>query len=113
MEQLKQTWEAFLVFLRTYDSYKIMEIVHELKWEDLSSNPYVWLVGIPGVGYLLIRRRFKALILLSSMGGFLYLLKITLPASGESIPFDKLMTFIGGCVALIALNLYVLLIRGD
>lgn len=113
MEQLKRIGDLFIEFLRTYDSYKVMEIVHNLEWEDVASNPYVWLIGIPSVGYMLVKRRFKSLVVLSSMGAFLCLLKTTLPASGEAIPFDKLMTFIGGCVALVALNLYFLLIRGD
>ncbi len=113
MEQLKRIGELIVEFVKTYDSYKVMEIVHDLKWEEVAANPYVWLFGVPSVGYLVFKRRFKTLILLSSMGAFLYLLKITLPASGEAIPFEKLMTFIGGCVVLLALNLYFLLIRGD
>lgn len=113
MDQLKRFWEVFLDFLSTYDSYKVMEIVHDLKWEDVSSNPYVWLIGLPSIGYMLYKRRIKTLVLLSSMVGFLYLLKITLPASGEAIPFEKLMTFIGGCVVLAALNLYFIFMRGD
>jgi len=51
-----------------------MEMLQGLSWEEVLSNPYVWLIGLPGVGYLLVKKRVKILILLSSLGVFFYLL---------------------------------------
>lgn len=113
MDQLKQMWKAFIDFLVTYDSNKITEILRNVKWEEVPSNPYVWLIGGPILLYLLIKKRFKTLVLLSSLGVLLYLLEITLPASEDAIPFEKLMTFLAVTVALVALNLYFLFMRGD
>ena len=61
MDQLKRIWEAFIDFLTTYDSYKVTEMLHDLKWEEVTSNPYVWLIGLPSVGYMLVKKRFKTL----------------------------------------------------
>jgi hypothetical protein len=113
LDQLKRIWEAFIDFLTTYDSYKVTEMLHDLKWEEVTSNPYVWLIGLPSVGYMLVKRRFKTVILLASLGSFLYLLEITLPSSGEAVPFEKLLTFIGGTVVLVVVNLYFIFMRGD
>jgi len=60
-----------------------------------------------------VKKRVRILILLSSLGVFFYLLGITIPSSGEAIPFEKLMTFIGGSLTLAVLNLYILFMRGN
>jgi hypothetical protein len=113
MEHAKKIWEAFINFLVTYDSHKISQLIDQLKWEDVFNNPYVWLIGMPMVGYLLIRKRFKALMLIFSLAAFLYLLQITFPQSAQTIPLDRLLRFIGGCVVLGVLNLYFLFVRQD
>ncbi len=113
MEQLRKIWEAFINFLAAYDSSKIAELLRDLKWREVAANPYVWLIGVPTLGYLLVRKRFKTLMLLFSLVGFLYLVQLALPSSGEHIPLDKLLTFVGGSVALVFVNLYFLFIRGD
>ena len=64
--------------------------------------------GIPAV-----RKRFKALLLIFSLIAFLYLLQITFPQSAQTVPLDKLLRFIGGCVVLGVLNLYFLFVRQD
>jgi hypothetical protein len=113
LEQLGKIWDGFIDFLKTYDFHKVTKVVSDLKWEEELTNPYVWVIGLSIVGYLLVKKRVKALILLVSLGVFLYLLGITLPSSGEAIPFEKLMTFIGGSVVLAVVNLYFLFMRGD
>lgn len=113
MEQLGRIWKGFIEFLNTYDLHKITEMLRDLKWEEVLTNPYVWVIGLSSVGYMLMKKRFKALMLIFSLGIFLYLLGITIPSSGEAIPFEKLMTFIGGSVVLAVLNLYFLFMRGD
>jgi hypothetical protein len=113
VEQAKKIWEAFLNFLVTYDSHKISQLIDELKWEEALRNPYVWLIGMPILGYLMIKKRFKVLMVVFSLVAFLYLLQITFPQSAQTIPLDKLLRFIGGCVVLGVLNLYFLFVRQD
>jgi hypothetical protein len=113
LEQVKKIWEAFINFLVTYDSHKISLLIDELKWEEVLRNPYVWVIGLPLLGYLLIKKRFKALMFIFSLVAFLYLLQITFPQSAQTIPLEKLLRFIGGCVALGVLNLYFLFVRQD
>ncbi len=113
MEQAKRLWEAFVNFLVTYDSHKISQMIDTLKWEDVYRNPYVWVIGLPSLGYMLWKKRFKTVILLFSLVAFLYLVKATFPASAENIPLDSLLKFIGGTVALCVVNLYLLFVRAD
>lgn len=113
LEKLGKAWEGLIDFLKTYSFQKVLEMMHEFTWEEVLTNPYVWVIGLSSVGYLLLKKRVRILILLTSLGAFLYLLGITLPTSGEDIPFEKLMIFIGGSVALAAINLYFLFMRGD
>jgi len=48
-----------------------------------------------------------------SLAAFAYLIKVTFPPSGGSIPLDQLLKFIGGTVVLCVLNLYLLFVRID
>jgi hypothetical protein len=84
-----------------------------MKWEEVLTNPYVWLVSLPLVGYMLWKKRFKTLVLLSSLAAFLYLVKVTFPPSETSVPLDRLLKFIGGTVALCVLNLYLVFVRSE
>jgi len=113
MEKIKKIWDAIINFLVTYDSHKMSQLLEGLKWEEVLRNPFVWLIGLPSLAYLLYRNRFKTLIILASLAAFLYLLQITFPPSAQTIPLDKLLRFIGGCVFLAVLNLYFLFVRQD
>jgi hypothetical protein len=113
LEQAKKLWEAFINFLITYDSHRISQLFDEMKWGEVISNPYLWLIGLLSLGYMLWKKRFKTIILLLSLAAFLYLIKVTFPPSGVSVPLDKLLKFIGGTVALCVLNLYLLFVRAD
>jgi hypothetical protein len=113
LEQAKKLWEAFINFLITYDSHKISQMLDEMKWEEVLTNPYLWLIGLLSLGCMLWKKRFKTIILLLSLAAFLYLIKVTFPHSGASVPLDKLLKFIGGTVALCIVNLYLLFVRAD
>jgi hypothetical protein len=113
LERVKKAWETFIDFLVTYDSHKISQWVEELKMEEVLRNPYVWLIGLSILGYLIVKKRFKALLLIFSLVAFLYLLQITFPQSAQTIPLEKLLRFISGCVVLAVLNLYFLFVRQD
>ncbi len=111
MEKIKKIWDALINFLVTYDSRKMSELIAGLKWEEVLRNPFVWLIGLPTLGYMLYRKNFKALIFIVSLGAFLYLVQITFPPSAQTIPLDNLLRFIGGCLFLCILNLYFLFVR--
>jgi hypothetical protein len=113
LEQAKKIWDTFIDFLVTYDSHRVSQLLDKLKFEEVLRNPYVWLIGLSTLGYLAVRKRFKALLLIFSLIAFLYLLQITFPQSAQTVPLDKLLRFIGGCVVLGVLNLYFLFVRQD
>jgi hypothetical protein len=113
LEHTKKIWEAFINFLVTYDSHKISELIQKLKWEEVVKNPYLWLIGLPILGVLLVRKSYRILILIFSLAAFLYLVQITFPPSAHTIPLEKLLRFIGGCIFLGLLNLYFLFVRTD
>ena len=111
MEKMKKIWDAIIDFLVTYDSHKISQLFASLKWEEVFRNPFVWLIGLPTLGYMLYRKQFKTLVLIVSLAAFLYLLQITFPPSAQTIPLENLLRFIGGCLFLCILNLYFLFVR--
>jgi hypothetical protein len=113
LDQAKKIWEAFVNFLVTYDSRKIAEVIEKLKWEEVIVNPYAWLIGLPILGLMLMRKMFKTLILVFSLAAFVYLVQITFPPSAHTIPLGKLLRFIGGCVFLGLINLYFMFVRAD
>jgi len=113
LEQAKKIWDTFIDFLVTYDSHRVSQLLDKLKFEEVLRNPYVWLIGLSTLGYLAVRKRFKSLLLIFSLIAFLYLLQITFPQSAQTVPLDKLLRFIGGCVVLGVLNLYFLFVRQD
>ena len=86
LEQVKKLWEAFINFLITYDSHKISQLFDKLKWEEVVTNPYVWLIGLPYLGYMLVKKRFKTLILLFSLAAFVYLMQGHIPALRRDSP---------------------------
>ena len=113
MEQAKKIWEALINFLVTYDSRKMSQLLADLNWEAVLRNPFVWLIGLPILGYLVYRKRFRTIIFISSLAALAYLLQVTFPPSNRTIPLDKLLEFIGGCVVLAVVNLYFLFVRQD
>ena len=108
---LKDMWTNFVNFLKEYDINKIQEVVRHLNWGELASNPITWAVGIPFLGFILWKRMFKLMLLCVSAVLLLVLLQRTSPAPGQPMPLNSLLTFLGGAVAIIAVNAYFLLIR--
>ncbi|MEN6440975.1 MAG: hypothetical protein ABFD97_20600 [Syntrophobacter sp.] len=98
-------------FLAAHDFPTLMESMRQLDWRVVLKSGYTWLIALPIVVFVLWTKRFKILIALASMAGFLLLLQYTLPPTGEKIPLHDLLTFLGGSVALIGLNLYLLFIK--
>lgn len=98
-------------FLAAHDFQTLMESMRQLDWHQVLKSGYTWLIVLPIMITIFWTRRFKILIALGSMVGFLLLLQYTLPPAGEQIPLHDLLTFLGGSVALVGLNLYILFIR--
>lgn len=112
MDYLATIWQAFISFLAEYDTPKITSILQKLDWQEVMQNPWVWFAGIPALVYLLWKRHFHALLLIISLALFVALVLNTLPGPGQAIPLNKILTFIGGSVALVGVNLYFFLVRG-
>jgi len=112
MDYLVTIWQAFISFLAEYDSRKIATILQAMDWQEVLKDPRVWCAGVPALAYLLWKRHFHALLLLVSLALFVMLVMNTLPGPGQSIPLNKILTFIGGSVALVGVNLYFFLVRG-
>ena len=108
---LQDLWEKFIGFLTTYDLRTISEAIRQIQWDEAMGNPMVWLVGVPILGLLIFRKQFRLLIMAASFVIFVYLLHYAMPAPGESIPLSEMLKFLGGCVVLVAVNLYFLFVR--
>jgi putative effector of murein hydrolase len=107
----KETWEGFVKFLKEYDAHKIADVISQIKWENLLGNPVTWIVGVPILGFIVWKRMFRLLLLCVSFVLLIVLLQYTSPRAGEYMSLNKLLTFLGGAVVLIAVNAYFLLIR--
>jgi hypothetical protein len=112
MDYLGNIWQAFINFLAEYDSRKIATILQAMDWQEVMRNPWAWCAGVPVLAYLLWKRHFHTLLLFVSLVLFGILVVNTLPGPGQSIPLNKILTFIGGSVALVGVNLYFFLVRG-
>jgi len=112
MKQSEKMWENFISFLAEYDSQKITEIFRELDWQEALHNPFLWVVGLPLMAYLVWKRRFHALLLIFSLFAFVALLLNVLPTKGQPIPLSDIVMFVSGSIALVVLNLYFFFVRG-
>jgi hypothetical protein len=112
LEAIKNMWSAFIGFLTENDFQKISEWVRELKWTELIASPWVWVAVIIIVLLSVWKRRTSYLVLACSCVLFIVLLQHTLPPAGEgSMPLSSILEFLGGCVLLIGVNLYLLMLR--
>ncbi|HOV84755.1 MAG TPA: hypothetical protein PLM79_00210 [Syntrophobacteraceae bacterium] len=111
MDQIKTAWQEFVRFLSEYDVTKIMDMIARVDWQKALSSPFTWLVLVPVLGYLILRRHFRILLVSASVVVFLVFVQTRLPAAGEAIPVSKLMEFLGVAVLIIAVNIYYLFMR--
>ncbi|HAA03929.1 MAG TPA: hypothetical protein DCE18_11205 [Syntrophobacteraceae bacterium] len=106
-------FEQFKKFLLEYDLLRIQEEVRNLDWSKVLSNPVVWFVSVPLLGYMIWKRKFRMILLFASMLVFTLMLPHMMPGAGEAIPFPKLILFLGGTLALVLINLYFAFVRRD
>lgn len=98
-------------FMKEHDFQHLLEHLRQLEWRDVLRSGYTWLVGAPLLLTFILTKRFKTLLALASLAAFVLLLQYTLPPYGETIPLSSLLEFLGGAFAIVAINLYFLLIR--
>ena len=88
-----------------------MKMLKNLKMEQVLYSPVVWVVAVVFVGFCLVKKQVKWLVLAASIALFFLLLSHTLPEASESISADKLIKFVGGTVALFAVDYYLIFVR--
>jgi hypothetical protein len=107
-------FEQIKNFVLEYDLQKLMELLRNVDWRKTLSTPEVWFVGVPVLGLLVWKRKFRLMLFLVSVVAFTFLIPLTLPAkTGDSIPLEKLLMFLGGSLALVLINLYFIFVRRD
>jgi ascorbate-specific PTS system EIIC-type component UlaA len=108
---MKEMFDKIIAFLAQYDFMTVTRAVRDLSAEQILKNPAFWIVTVPFVGYCVLRRRYKYIIVAVSVVAFAYLVGDILPRGGESIEPTKLVKFVGGTVGLLAVNFYLLFVR--
>lgn len=108
---MKGMFDKILDFLAQYDFMTLMKLFRNLKMEQVLHNPMVWVVTIAFVGFCVMKKRLKYLVLAVSLLLFLLLLSYTIPEGSGTISTEKMLKFIGGTVALFAVNFYLVFIR--
>ncbi len=106
-------WETFIAFLREYNVRKIAEVFREIDWSAWLREPFFWIGVVVFLGVVVWKKAFKMLLLPLSAAALVVLVQYTMPESGENISLGKLVPFLGGCVAIVALNLYFFVVRHD
>ncbi len=106
-EYFKQIYD----FMVAHDFPTLMESIRQLEWSHVAKNVYTWLIILPLLIFLLWRKKIKIIISLVSCVLFLLLIQKTLSPAEETLAIHDLLVFLGGAVALIGINLYLLFIR--
>lgn len=105
-------WSRFVDFLAENDFTSLMERFRSVDLQALLANPLFWIVVIPVVILLIMRRMGRFVILGVSVVLFGLLIQQTLVPPGEVMPLSSLLKFIGGSVGLMVVNVYFMWIKG-
>ncbi|NLI82680.1 MAG: hypothetical protein GX443_13475 [Deltaproteobacteria bacterium] len=111
MESVVAIWERFTKFLSEYDSHALSEAIRNLDWGAAVSDPVTWLIVLPPLVFCVFKKALRFLLLMGSLVALVFLLQHTMPPSGQSMPLNKLLEFIGGSLVLVVLNLYFLFMK--
>lgn len=106
-------WETFIAFLREYNVRKIAEVSRGIDWSAWLKEPFFWIGVVVFLGVVVWKKAFKMLLLPLSVAALIVLVQCTMPESGEDISLGKLVPFLGGCMVIVALNLYCFIVRHD
>ncbi len=111
MEKVENYWKSLVEFLTEYKTERIAEVIRNLDWQEILRNPIAWVISLTLLGLAVWKQKFKLLIAVASLVAFVFLLQMTLPPAGQSISLTDLVKFVGGTMALLAVNVYFLIIR--
>lgn len=108
---MKDMWTAVVAFLKEYNMTKAGEALRNVEWVKLLHEPLFWLAVVLFLGWVVWKKAVRSLLVACSVVAFVVLLHYTLPPAGEAFSLSKLLPFAGGCLGLLALNIYFLVIR--
>lgn len=108
---MNETWQKVLSFLKEYNMSKAGEALRSVDWSAVLHQPLFWLAVIAFLGWIVWKKALRTLLVACSLVAFVFLLHYTLPPSGEALTLEKLLPFAGGCLGLLAVNIYFLIIR--
>ncbi len=111
MEKMKAIWDSLIKFLTDYDAHALAEAIRTLDWGKALSEPVTWVIILPPLIFCIFKKAFRFLLLMGSLVAMVFLLQHTMPPSGQSMPLNKLLEFIGGSIVLVVVNLYFLFMR--
>ncbi|SMC22382.1 hypothetical protein SAMN02746041_01417 [Desulfacinum hydrothermale DSM 13146] len=104
-------WEAFVQFLKEYSMTKAGEALRNVDWAQVLHQPVFWIAATLFLGWVVWKKAFKSLLVVCSAVGFILLLQHTLPPAGQPLTLEKLVPFAVGCLGILAVNVYFLIIR--
>jgi hypothetical protein len=98
-------------FLSKYTATEIGKTLQKLDWEKILSDPMTWGIALPIIVIMILRKAYRLMLLGVSVLATVALLHYTLPATGQSIPLERLVMFMVGGAALAGVNIYFLIMR--
>lgn len=98
-------------FLGQYDFATVMHKFRNIDTHVLLTSPITWLITVAVVGFSVLKRQYKYLVLLVSAGLFMFLVKLTVPEGDAPFLASNIALFIAGAVGFISLNFYIFFIR--
>ena len=106
-------WSDIVSALKEGDFQQFNEIITNVDVLTLLKNPFVIAIIVISCIVFLIRGMEKALVSFLSIPAFLVLFQNTVQGySALDFDAEKLLIFVGGFVAIAAVNIYVYFVRG-
>jgi hypothetical protein len=109
---LEDFWQNITEFFKTYDVKTIAKLFKDLDWVKVGQNPLTWLAAAVFSAFVIWKKQFRLVLLLASIVAFMLLAQSSLPEAGQHMPLEKVVTFIGGSMAIVGVNLYFFFVRG-
>ena len=108
---MKKVLNSIYDFLATHDFPTLLEAIRKLEWSQIVRSAYTWLIVLPLLIYLIWTRKYKTIAALTSFFLFLLLIQKTLSPTGDALSLHDLFIFLGGAVALVGFNIYLIFVR--
>ena len=108
---MKEVLNSIYNFLVTYDFPTLLACIRKADLGQVAASVYTWLIALPVLIVLIWTKSIKIIVALISLFLFVLLIRNTFSQAGETLPLRDLITFLGGSVALVGVNLYFIFIR--